>query len=149
MTQQEIAEEIEEGFALFEDWEERYRFLIDLGRELPPLTETELRDENLIPGCQSRVWIAVRNAPQSTSEALEFGADSDSAIVKGLVSILWRLYSGQTAQNILNFDIAGLLSQLDLEEHLSMNRRNGLYSMIQRIKELASQAIHATRSNTP
>jgi len=134
-TQSEQAEEIRDTFAFFEDWEDRYRYLMEMGRELPSMSESDKTEANRIQGCQSQVWLA----PRFEGDLLLFDADSDSAIVKGLVAILWRVYSGQEASAILAFDIEGFLKQLDLEEHLSMNRRNGLYSMIQKIKSLAER----------
>ncbi|MCX6377885.1 MAG: SufE family protein [Armatimonadetes bacterium] len=134
-TQQEQVEEIRETFAFFDDWEDRYRYLMEMGRELPPMNEIDKTEENRIQGCQSQVWLV----PRTDGDLLFFDADSDSAIVKGLVAILWRVYSGQSANAVLSFDIEGFLKQLDLEEHLSMNRRNGLYSMIQKIKSLVER----------
>ena len=134
-TPSEQAEEIRDTFAFYEDWEDRYRYLMEMGRELPSMSESDKTEENRIQGCQSQVWLA----PRFDGDLLLFDADSDSAIVKGLVAILWRVYSGQEASAIFAFDIEGFLKQLDLEEHLSMNRRNGLYSMIQKIKSLAER----------
>ncbi len=133
--QQEKAEEIRDSFSFFDDWEDRYRLLIEMGRELPPMNESDKTEENRIQGCQSQVWLA----PKYDGDCLVFAADSDSAIVKGLVAILWQIYSGQPKSAIAAFDIESFLKQLDLEEHLSMNRRNGLYSMIQKIKFLAER----------
>lgn len=122
---------------MFDDWEDKYRFLIDLGRKLPALPDADKTEENRIHGCQSRVWVVAEKRSAPEGEVVEFVADSDSDIVKGLISILRRVYYGQTAERILQFDIEGLLHRLELDQHLSMNRRNGLYEMIQRIKRLA------------
>lgn len=140
-TQQQQAEDLIESFEMFDDWEDRYSFLIDLGRQLPPMNEGDKTEESRVQGCQSMVWIVARACPTAEGRPeIEFVADSDSAIVKGLIAILHRVYSGQPAEKILTFDIEGLLEKLDLEHHLSMNRRNGLFSMIQRIKALAATA---------
>lgn len=135
--QQEQAEELVEAFGLFDEWEDRYAFLSDLGRQLPPMNEAEKTEENRIQGCQNRVWVA----PKLNAEhRVEFEADSESSIVKGLVAILHRVYSGQPPDKILSFDIQNLLARLDLEQHLSMNRRNGLLSIIERLKKFAASA---------
>lgn len=136
-TQQQQADDLIEAFEMFDDWEDKYRFLIDLGRKLPALPDAEKTEENRIHGCQSRVWVIAEKHTAPEGDVIEFLADSDSDIVKGLIAILRRVYYGQTAGRILQFDIEGLLHRLELDQHLSMNRRNGLYEMIQRIKRLA------------
>ena len=130
------AEEIKDAFGMFDDWSDRYQFLMDLGRKLPPMPDADKTEESRVKGCQSNVWLVAHAIPGT--DRVEFVADSDSAIVKGLVAILWRVYSGQPAEQILAFDIEGLLSDLELDQHLTMNRRNGLQGMVQRIKALAS-----------
>ena len=137
-TQQQQAGELIESFAMFDDWEDRYSFLIDLGRELPPMDPADKNEVTRVQGCQSMVWIVQRARMTEDGPVVDFLADSDSAIVKGLIAILHRVYSGQPADDILSFDVEKLLEQLDLEQHLTMNRRNGLFSMIQRIKALAA-----------
>lgn len=134
MTQQEIADELVDSFEMFDAWEDRYRFLIDLGRKLPPLDEAEKTEENRVHGCQSNVWMVA----QRDNDKIDFIADSDSSIVRGLIAVLRRVYSGQTAQNILSFDIEPFFARLGFDQHLSMGRRNGLYGMVQRIKTLAA-----------
>ena len=136
-NQQQQAEDLTDAFEMFDDWEDKYRFLIDLGRKLPALPDAEKTEENRIHGCQSRVWVIAEKHTAPEGDVIEFLADSDSDIVKGLIAILRRVYYGQTAGRILQFDIEGLLHRLELDQHLSMNRRNGLYEMIQRIKRLA------------
>ena len=138
-TQQARAEEIKEAFAMFDDWADRYQFLMDLGKKLPPMDAANKTEENRVQGCQSNVWLVAHPVPGT--DKVEFIADSDSAIVKGLVSILWRVYSGQHASAILSFDIEKLLADLELDQHLTMNRRNGLVGMVQRIKALASEIV--------
>lgn len=142
--QEQQAEELIESFDLFENWEDRYSFLIDLGRELPPMNEADKNEMTRVQGCQSMVWIKGDVHLTAEGPVVTFDADSDSAIVKGLIAILHRVYSGQTARRIMNFDVASLLHRLQLEEHLSMNRRNGLFSMIQRIKHLAASQMAET-----
>jgi sulfur transfer protein SufE len=133
------ADEIRDAFAMFDDWADRYQFLMDLGKKLEPMDPADKSEENRVKGCQSNVWLVAHPVPGS--DRIEFQADSDSAIVKGLVSILWRVYSGQPAQEILTFDIEKLLSDLELDQHLTLNRRNGLVGMVARIKALAAQMI--------
>ena len=136
-NQQQQADDLTEAFEMFDDWEDKYRFLIDLGRKLPALPDAEKTEENRIHGCQSRVWVIAEKRTAPDGDVIEFVADSDSDIVKGLIAILRRVYFGQTADKILLFDIEGLLHRLELDHNLSMNRRNGLYEMIQRVKRLA------------
>ena len=136
-NQQQQADDLTEAFEMFDDWEDKYRFLIDLGRKLPALPDAEKTEANRIHGCQSRVWVIAEKSAAPEGDVIEFLADSDSDIVKGLIAILRRVYFGQTAEKILQFDIEGLLRRLELDHNLSMNRRNGLSEMIQRIKRLA------------
>jgi sulfur transfer protein SufE len=134
-TQQENAEALIDAFESFDDWEERYAFLIDLGRKLPPLSPDDKNEDNRVHGCQSQVWLVA----QPKDDTVEFIADSDSTLVKGLIAVLRKVYSGQRAQDILNFDIEGFFEKLGLNQHLSLGRRNGLYSMVGRVKTLAAQ----------
>ena len=136
-NQQQQADDLIDAFEMFDDWEDKYGFLIDLGRKLPALPEAEKTEENRILGCQSRVWVVAEKRTVPEGDVIEFVADSDSDIVKGLIAILRRVYFSQSADRILQFDIEGLLHRLELDQHLSMNRRNGLFEMIQRIKRLA------------
>ena len=138
MTQQQIADELVENFELFDEWEDRYRFLIDLGKKLPPLDESQKIEFNKVHGCQSNVWLVAQPKPDQT---IDFVADSDSSIVRGLIAVLRELYSGQKAQDILSFNADTLFSRLGLDQHLSMGRRNGLYGMVERIKLLAAQNV--------
>ncbi len=135
-TQQERADEMSATFEMLGDWEERYGYLMDLGRKLPPMDVAEKIEENRIHGCQSQVWVT----PKPKEDVFDFAADSDSAIVKGLIAVLRNVYADETADNIIAFDVEDYLKQLGLDENLSMNRRNGLNGMIQRIKTLALQA---------
>ncbi|HLJ57539.1 MAG TPA: SufE family protein [Chthonomonadaceae bacterium] len=136
-SQEERAEDIRDTFAMFDDWTDRYQLLIDMGQKLPPMDPADKTEETRVKGCQSNVWLVARPVPGS--DRIEFVADSDSAIVKGMVAILERVYSGEPAANILSFDVEKLLADLELEQHLSMNRRNGLAGMVARIKDLAAE----------
>ena len=126
--------DIEENMG-FLDWEDRYRYLIDLGGSLEPLDEYARVDANLVSGCMSRVWLQL----QPSDTHLAFKGDSESAIVRGLVAVLHAAYSGQTAEHILSYDLDGLFGRLGLNEHLSPNRRNGFYSMVGVLKAMAQK----------
>ncbi len=136
MTQSERASELTEAFEMFDAWEDRYRFLIDMGRDLPAFPAHEKTESNIVHGCQSQVWMI---AEPKDDNHIEFLADSDSTIVKGLIAILRSVYSGYTPREIIQFDVEGLLRNLGLDQHLSMGRRNGLAGMVTRIKTLATQ----------
>ena len=125
-------------FALFDNWMDRYQYLIDLGRRLPELPEASRTEENKIKGCQSQVWFVARQE----GERLHFQAISDAAIVSGLIAVLLRIYSGKKAQEILATP-PEFVAALKLEQHLSPTRSNGLASMLQAIKRFASEALSA------
>lgn len=127
-------DQVIEDFALFDDWEDRYRYVIELGRTLEPLTPDERVDANKVRGCASQVWLV--SARQG--DVLTFRGDSDALIVKGLVAILLKLYSGATAAEIKGRDAQLLFSQLGLAGHLSAQRSNGFFSMVERVKALAA-----------
>ena len=134
--------ELLETFDELEDWEERYGFLLDLGRELPELSPDHQIEANKVHGCMSMVWLAMDPVPNSVSQAdqpITIHADSDSLIVKGLIVILLSLYQGKTPPEAIAIDPAEFFSTLGLNQHLSPNRRNGLYSMVGRIRELCVQ----------
>lgn len=131
-------EELIADFALFDDWMDRYQYLIDLGRRLPDFPDALRTEENRIRGCQSQVWFV----PQRKDGRLEFQAISDAAIVSGLIAILLRLYSGRKPQDILDTS-PDFIQALDLESHLSPTRSNGLYSMLEAIRRFASEALQA------
>ena len=130
-TPAEALQELTDEFELLGDWEERYRHVIDLGRQLEPLPEDERTEENKVRGCASQVWLASRPGPTG---ALQFRGDSDAHIVRGLIAILLRFYSGRRADEILAFDAKAALAQLGLASALSSQRSNGLVAMIQRIR---------------
>lgn len=118
-------------FELLGDWEERYRHVIDLGRDLAPLTDAERNEANKVRGCASQVWLVTE--PQADGRVI-FRGDSDAHIVRGLIAVLLRLYSGKPAQAILNSDAKAAFERLSLSGHLSAQRSNGLASMVARIR---------------
>jgi cysteine desulfuration protein SufE len=130
-------QDLEAEFDLLGDWEERYRYVIELGRELAPLTETERSDANKVRGCASQVWLVTE--PQ-TDGSLRFRGDSDAHIVRGLIAMLVRLYSGRQAVDILAFDAKAAFEKLGLSGALSAQRSNGLASMVARIRRDAEYA---------
>jgi cysteine desulfuration protein SufE len=129
--------ELEDEFEVLGDWEERYRYVIDLGRDLAPLTDAERSDGNKVRGCASQVWLVVR---ADEDGRLWFRGDSDAHIVRGLIAILLRLYAGRRPAEILAFDAKAALGRLGLTEALSQQRSNGLFSMVERIRRDAAQA---------
>ena len=130
-------DELLETFADLPEWDERYDFIIDLGRELPQPSDELLQDENLVDGCMSTVWLVMKMEHQTAP--LKIQADSDSLIVKGLIVILMAFYADKTAAQIIQSDVSDYLKQLGLDQHLSPQRRNGLFAMIKRINALAQQ----------
>lgn len=127
-------DELQAAFALMGSWEERYGLIIDLGRQLPPLPEADYCEANKVRGCMSQVWMTARTEADGRITIL---ADSDAHIVKGLIAILLMVYSGRTPAEIGAVDIRQIFSELGLEQHISANRRNGFYAMVERIGELA------------
>lgn len=140
-------EELSETFEMLGDWEERYRYLIELGRKLPPLPEADHSETNKVRGCMSQVWMTAQTEPGPPLK-LRFAGDSDAHIVKGLIAVLFLLYSERTPRQILDTDVTEAFARLGLDNHLSMNRRNGFYSMVERIKLLAAQADNAAAGET-
>ena len=136
-------DEILEEFSEMEDWEERYEYLIELGRELPSLEAALMCDANLVHGCMSTVWLVIETMER---DALRVRADSDSLIVKGLIVVLLSAYDQKSSQDMLEVDAESLFEKLGLSQHLSANRRNGLFSMVQRVRALAVQ--HAAANET-
>jgi len=132
MTIKEIQEEIIDEFSMFDDWMERYEYIIDLGKSLPLIDSAFKLDENLIKGWQSKVWLH----SELQNEKLVFTADSDAILTKGIVALLLRVFSNQKAEDILNAD-TNFIDQIGLKEHLSPTRANGLVSMIKQIKMYA------------
>lgn len=131
--------ELEDEFALLPDWEERFRYVIELARELAPLTEEEHAEANKVRGCASQVWLVSERNPDDSTH-LRFRGDSDALLVKGLIAILLRLYNDARPADILDFDIKVALERLELSQALSPQRSNGLASMIDRIRKEAAAA---------
>jgi cysteine desulfuration protein SufE len=122
-------------------WEDRYRYLIQLGRKLEPYPEEYRDQDHVVPGCLSQVWLV--SLGSSAEGRLQLRGDSDAHIVKGLISVLFLMYADKTAEEILSADVEGIFERLDLGQHLSVNRRNGFYSMNRKIRERAAEAIAA------
>ncbi|MEQ8267604.1 MAG: SufE family protein [Parvibaculum sp.] len=138
------SQDLIDDFAFLDEWEERYRYVIELGKELEPLSEAEHAPENKVQGCVSQVWlISEVRRDEAGQPHLHFRGDSDAHIVRGLVAILMRLYSGKTPAEILAVDARAIFGKLGLDEHLTPQRSNGLYSMVARIQSDA-RAVAAT-----
>ena len=129
-------EHLLEAMRFLDDWEDRYRFIIDLGHKLPPMPEEEKTEEHFVHGCQSRVWVALHETSGSGSPVI-LRADSDAFIVKGLAAMVVVLLAGRTAREIVDFDIEAVFDELGLHEHLSPTRSNGLHGMIRQVRERA------------
>lgn len=129
-------EDLRETFDLLDDWEDRYAYVIDLGRELEPLEDEEKTDATKVRGCSSQVWMVSRL--DGDPPVVTLRGDSDAHIVKGLIAILLMLYSGKTPEEILKIDAKAILGDLGLEAHLSPMRTNGLHSMVERIRAIAA-----------
>ena len=129
MKIQEIQEEIVNEFAMFDDWMERYEYIIDLGKNLPLIQEQYKTEDNIIKGCQSKVWLQ----GEQQNDTIVFTADSDAILTKGIIAILIRTFSNQKPADILEADL-NFIDQIGLKEHLSPTRANGLVSMIKQIK---------------
>jgi len=129
MTINEIQDELIEDFSFYQDWMEKYEFIIQLGKELPLIEESNRIDQYIIKGCQSKVWLV----PELKDDKLFFTADSDAIITKGLVSLMVKVLSGHTAKEIVDSDLY-FIDQIGLKEHLSPTRANGLLSMVKQMK---------------
>jgi cysteine desulfuration protein SufE len=137
-----MIDEVVDNFALLDSWDDRYRYVIELGRSLAPLPEAERNDTNKVQGCASQVWLATTRQPDGAGgPVLSFVGDSDAHIVRGLIAILLTLYSGKSARDILATDAVELFNQLGLREHLTPQRSNGFRSMVERIKADARAAL--------
>lgn len=132
MTIQEKQQKVVEEFSFLEDWMDKYEYLIELGKNLPPLEDSSKQEKNLIKGCQSRVWLDVRRE----NGKLFFKADSDALITKGIISLLVQVFSGHTPEEILDSNM-DFIEKIGLKDHLSPTRANGLLSMIQQIQMYA------------
>ena len=135
-------DEIIDNFSLLDDWDDRYRYVIELGRGLSPLDEGDRSDVNKVQGCASQVWLATKVRPNGkTGPVLEFEGDSDAHIVRGLIAILFAVYSGKHARDILDTDAVDLFNRMGLREHLTPQRSNGFRSMVERIRADARTAL--------
>ncbi len=132
MTIQKIEQQIIDEFANFDEWLDRYAYIIDLGKECPVIDEKDKTEQNLIKGCQSRVWLSC----EMRDGRLWFRADSDAVITRGIISLLIRAFNGQTPQDILAADLS-FIDAIGLKEHLSPTRSNGLTSMVKQMKMYA------------
>lgn len=128
------SDDIVETLSFFDSWEDRYRYIIDLGKDLPAMDDALKTDERIVRGCQSQVWLV----DEVDGDHIRFQADSDAHIVRGLLAIVLAAYNGKTRQQILDFDTEAYFSQLDLVKHLSPTRGNGLRAMVARIKDIAA-----------
>jgi cysteine desulfuration protein SufE len=134
--------EIIDNFSLLDDWDDRYRYLIELGRELPPLAAEAHNDANKVRGCASQVWLDTSVRPNGADgPVLTFVGDSDAHIVRGLIAILFAMYSGRNAKDILATDAVALFEKMGLREHLTPQRSNGFRSMVDRIHADARSAL--------
>lgn len=127
-------DELIENFALFDDWEEKYQYLIELGEKLPPLEDKYKTDAFKVSGCQSQVWLV----PIFTDGKLSFRGDSDAVMVKGIIAVVMEIYRNKSAQEIKEIEVEKIFAKLGLGEHLTLSRRNGMMSMVDKIKFYAA-----------
>src|SRR5699024_12884851 len=139
MGMEERIQHIKDTLEILPDWEERYRFIIDLGGDLEPLNDAERSESNRVRGCLSQVWLVAD--PPGADGTIHLRGDSDAHIVRGLVAILLTIYADKTPREIANTDIHGIFQALQLEQHITMNRRNGLYSIVETIQNMAQQRL--------
>jgi cysteine desulfuration protein SufE len=133
---------IVDNFSLLEDWDDRYRYVIELGRALSPLAERDRNEANKVQGCASQVWLATTVHPNGQGgPMLTFSGDSDAHIVRGLIAILFAMFSGKQARDILSTDAIAVFERLGLREHLTPQRSNGFRSMVERIRADAQAAL--------
>jgi cysteine desulfuration protein SufE len=135
--------DIQSNFEFLDEWEDRYRYVIELGRDLEPLDDTDRVDANKVQGCASQVWLATVIETDSSGKIplMRFTGDSDAHIVRGLIAILFAIYSGHTAIEILNTDAHAIFNELGLGEHLTPQRSNGFVAMVERIRSDAQTAV--------
>lgn len=135
-------DEIIDNFSLLEEWDDRYRYVIELGRALAPLDERDRTASNKVQGCASQVWLATTVRPDGQGgPVLDFAGDSDAHIVRGLIAILFAIYSGKHARDILSTDAVEVFNRLGLREHLTPQRSNGFRSMVERMRSDAKAAL--------
>jgi len=138
-------DEIRENFALLDDWDDRYRYVIELGRTLDPMPEAEHSAANKVQGCASQVWLSRQVERSGSGEpVLKYRGDSDAHIVRGLIAILLTLYSGHTPQQILSADAIAVFDEFGFREHLTPQRSNGLRAMVERIRADARETLATT-----
>ena len=137
-------DDIRDNFALLDDWDDRYRYVIELGRTLTPMPEEEHSAANKVQGCASQVWLSKQVERAGNEAVLSYLGDSDAHIVRGLIAILLTLYSGRTPQQILSTDAVAVFDEFGFREHLTPQRSNGLRSMIERIRTDAREALATT-----
>lgn len=136
-------DEIRDNFALLEDWDDRYRYVIELGRMLEPMPEAEHSPENKVQGCVSQVWLSKTIERRGSDAVLKYLGDSDAHIVRGLIAIVLTLYSGHRPQEILSTDAIALFDEFGFRDHLTPQRSNGLRSMVERIRTDAREVLAA------
>ena len=134
-------DELLEEFQELEDWDERYDLIIDLGRELPSLDADQQSEDNIVKGCMSTVWLVMNIVEENETRTVQIHADSDSIIVKGLIVLLLAFYYKKSLEQIVQDDVKDFFGELGLNQHLSPQRRNGLYSMVKRLKQLATEQL--------
>lgn len=137
---QEAFEELAETFEFLDDWEDRYRHVIDMGKAMPPLEDALRVPQTKVEGCASQVWLVPEVEGNGRDAVVSFRGDSDAMIVRGLIAILITLYSGLTAREVLAVDAKAEMARLGLNDHLSAQRSNGLKAMVQRVRDLAAAA---------
>ena len=143
IAEQPTIDRILEDFEFLDEWEDRYRYLIELGKALPDFPEAERNDRNKVQGCASQVWLVPTIVPGTDGPHLLFIGDSDALIVRGLVAVVLALFSGRSAREIAQTDAEAVFSRMNLREHLTAQRSNGLRSMVARIKAHAADALAA------
>ncbi len=131
-------DDLAERFEFLTDWEDRFSYLIDLGRKLPEMPAGEQTKENLVKGCQATVYLKAHVPTDDDAPHIELHATSNAAIVNGLIAILLCMYSGRTAEEILTIDAEGFITRMGFEDHLTSTRKNGMYAMIKRIRGIAT-----------
>jgi len=134
-------EDLKSDFELLDDWEDRYRYVIEFGKEMPAFDERDRTPANKVRGCASQVWLVSKPTGAPTNPIMRFSGDSDALIVKGLIAIAFMIFSGKSARDILAIDAGPLLRELGLHDHLTQQRSNGFASMIERIKRDARSAL--------
>ncbi|MCF6316155.1 MAG: SufE family protein [Marinosulfonomonas sp.] len=137
----EAFEDIAENFEFLDDWEDRYRFVIDLGKAMAPLEDAFKVQATKVEGCASQVWLVPQLEGEGAGAVFRFRGDSDAMIVRGLVAVLNAMFNGLTVAEVLKVDAGGELARLQLNDHLSAQRSNGLRAMVERIRKIAGEAV--------